>query len=122
MINELFMNAQIPTGLPGGFFIYEAEDDEKILFAEMNVVKLFGCDTLNDFMAYVGGSFKGMVHPDDLEKTESQIQVQTALGDMRHDYVRYRIITKQGDIRYIEDFGHLLHGEDGKSYSIKRDE
>ena len=35
---------------------------------------------------------------------------------MRHDYVRYRIITKQGETRYIEDFGHLLHAIDGKSY------
>ena len=24
----------VPTGLPGGFFIYEAEGDEKILFAD----------------------------------------------------------------------------------------
>ena len=116
MANELTVSAKIPTGLPGGFFIYEAEGDEKILFAEPNVVKMFGCDSMEDFLAYVGGSFKGMVHPDDLEKTENQIQVQTALGDMRHDYVRYRILTKQGDIRYIEDFGHLLHGEDGRSY------
>ncbi len=28
---------RIPIGLPGGFFIYEAEGDEKIVFAEPNV-------------------------------------------------------------------------------------
>lgn len=105
---------RIPTGLPDGFFIYEAYGNERILFAEDNVVKLFGCDTFEEFMGYVGGSFRGMVHPDDLEKTQSQIRLQTSLGAMRHDYVRYRIVTKQGDIRYIEDFGHLLHGEDGQ--------
>ena len=116
MMNERLENTQIPTGLPGGFFIYEAQGDERILFAEMNIVKMFGCDTFDEFMAYTGGSFKGMVHPEDLEKTENQIQVQTALGEMRHDYVRYRIITRQGDTRYVEDFGHLLHAEDGRSY------
>ena len=115
-INASGANGHMPVGLPGGFFIYEAEGDEKILFAETNVARLYGCDGFEDFMEHVGGSFKGMVHPDDLEKTESQIRVQTALGEMRHDYVRYRIITKRGEVRYIEDFGHLLHAEDGKSY------
>ena len=114
-MNEWNMGS-LPTGLAGGFFVYEAEGNETILFAETNVARLFGCESFDEFMDYVGGSFKGMVHPDDLEKTEDQIKVQTALGEMRHDYVRYRIITKQGDTRYIEDFGHLLHGEDGKSY------
>ena len=60
-------------------------------------------------MELVGGNFKGMVHPDDLYKIENQIEAQTIYAEKRHDYVRYRIITKQGDLRYIEDFGHLLH-------------
>ena len=106
----------IPVGLPGGFFIYEAEGEEKILFAEKNVIRLYGCDTFEEFMEYVGGSFRGMVHPDDLHKIENQIQAQTLFVEKRHDYVRYRICTKQGEIRYVEDFGHLLHRENGKSY------
>ena len=106
----------LPVGLPGGFFVYEAEDDEKIVFAEQNVCKLYGCDTFEEFREFVGGSFQGMVFPDDLIKIQNQIQAQTLFGEKRHDYVRYRIKTKQGDIRYIEDFGHLLHNADGKSY------
>lgn len=105
----------IPTGLPGGFFVYEAQGEEKILFAEQNIIKLYGCETFEEFIEYVGGSFQGMVHPEDLHKIENQIQAQTLFGEKRHDYVRYRIVTKQGDIRYIEDFGHLLHMENGKS-------
>lgn len=107
---------RIPTGLPGGFFIYEAEGDEKLLFAETNVIKMYGCETYDEFLDYVGGSFKGMVHPDDLNVIEDQIQAQTMLGDKRHDYVRYRILTKQGEERFVEDFGHLLHWIDGKSF------
>ncbi len=107
---------RIPTGLPGGFFIYEAEGDEKILFAETNVVRMYGCETFEEFMEYVGGSFRGMVHPDELHKVENQIQAQTILGEKRHDYVRYRIVPKNGEIRYVEDFGHLLHWLDGKSF------
>lgn len=110
------MGGRIPSGLPGGFFIYEAEGDETILFAETNVVNMYGCDSFDEFMEYVGGSFRGMVHPDDLHKVENQIQAQTIFSDKRHDYVRYRIVTKSGDVRYIEDFGHLLHWKNGKSF------
>lgn len=106
----------IPNGLPGGFFIYEAEGDEKIVFAEPNVVKLYGCDSFEDFIDFTKGSFKGMVHPDDLYKIQDQIQAQTLMGEKRHDYVRYRILTKQGDVKYIEDFGHLMHWQNGKSF------
>ncbi|MCR5098666.1 MAG: GGDEF and EAL domain-containing protein [Lachnospiraceae bacterium] len=110
------MGGVIPTGLPGGFFIYEAEGDERILFAEPNVIKLYDCDTFDEFMEYVGGTFSGMVHPDDLYKIQNQIQAQTMFGEKRHDYVRYRILTKSGNERYIEDFGHLLHWQGGKSF------
>ena len=106
----------IPAGLPGGFFIYEADGDEKVLFAETNVVRLYGCETFEEFCEFVGGSFKGMVHPDDLHKIENQIQAQTIFSEKRHDYVRYRIITKSGETKYIEDFGHLLHWKNGKSF------
>ena len=106
----------IPTGLPGGFFIYNADEGEEICFAEQNVIELFGCSSMAEFREYTGNSFKGMVHPEDLESIENAIQAQTLTGDKRHDYVRYRIITKKGDVRYIEDFGHLLHGSDGRKY------
>ncbi|MBO4902307.1 MAG: GGDEF and EAL domain-containing protein [Lachnospiraceae bacterium] len=113
---QKYTQGLIPTGLPGGFFIYESGGNEEILFAEDNVVKLYGCETLVEFRELTGNSFHGMVHPDDLQKVENQIQAQTVFGEKRHDYVRYRILTKQGETKYIEDFGHLLHGDDGKSY------
>ncbi|MCR5580184.1 MAG: EAL domain-containing protein [Pseudobutyrivibrio sp.] len=113
---DTLMNGKIPRGLPGGFFIYNAEEDEEIIFAEDNVVKLFGCDDFQDFMEHVGGNFRGMVHPDDLIKIENQIEAQTIYAAKRHDYVRYRIVAKDGTVKYIEDFGHLLHWTNGKSF------
>ena len=106
----------IPTGLPGGFFIYEAEGEESILYAEPNVIRLYGCDSFEEFYEHVGGTFKGMVHPDDIHKVENQIVAQTTASDKRHDYVRYRIVTKNGEEKFIEDFGHLLHWRNGKSF------
>lgn len=107
---------RVPKGLPGGFFIYEANEDETILFAENNIAAMYGCKDYEDFIDYVKGSFRNMVHPEDLYKVENQIEAQTIYGENRHDYVRYRIVTKQGDVKYVEDFGHLLHQGGGKSY------
>ncbi|MCR4788253.1 MAG: diguanylate cyclase [Lachnospiraceae bacterium] len=74
---------------------------------------MYGCTDIKDFREFTGNSFNGMVHPDDYKKIENDIIAQTFNSEKKHDYVRYRIITKQGDIRYIEDFGHLLHGKNG---------
>ncbi|MBR4754515.1 MAG: hypothetical protein IK054_04940, partial [Lachnospiraceae bacterium] len=59
---------KIPVGLPGGFFVYEAEGDEKILYAGPNIISMYGCDDFDDFMNYVGGTFTGMVHPEDINR------------------------------------------------------
>ncbi len=80
------------------------------------MISLYGCGTFEEFLKYTGNSFRGMVHPEDYHKIQNQIQAQTMFGEKRHDYVRYRILTKQGQERYIEDFGHLLHGKNGKSF------
>ncbi|SDA25087.1 diguanylate cyclase (GGDEF) domain-containing protein [Ruminococcus sp. YE71] len=115
-VSDMNVGGIIPEGLPGGFFVYEASEKENIIFADMNVVRLYGCETYEEFLEFVGGSFTGMVHPDDLHKIENEIQAQTIFGEKRHDYVRYRIVNKQGETRYIEDFGHLLHRLGGKGY------
>lgn len=105
-----------PIGVPGGFFIYEAGKEERILFADENVIAMFGCSTLDEFREYTGNTFSGMVYKEDLQKIQNEIQAQTMFGEKRHDYVRYRIKPKNGEIRYIEDFGHLLHGVSGKKF------
>ncbi|WP_051688674.1 sensor domain-containing phosphodiesterase [Butyrivibrio sp. AE2032] len=106
----------IPIGLPGGFFIYEAGGHENVLYAGPNVLAMYGCENMGEFIVHTGGTFQGMVHPEDFNRIQNQIQSQTLFGEKKHDYIRYRIITKNGDVRYVEDFGHLLHREDGKSF------
>lgn len=106
----------VPSDVPGGFFVYDANGGESILWADRNVVALFGCDSMEEFRLLTGNSFRGMVHPEDLERVENMVRVQTVNSGKIHDYVRYRIVTKQGDCRYVEDFGHLLRGGDGREY------
>ena len=49
------------------FFIYRAIEDERILYANPAVMELFGCETMTELMELVRCSFRGMVHPEDLE-------------------------------------------------------
>lgn len=116
MSDETISGMQIPVGLPCGQFIYQAEGDQNILYADLNVAHLYGCGSVEEFIEYIGNSFRNMVHPDDLEEAENSIKAQTLESGHRHDYLRYRIITKQRDIRYIEDFGHLVFDQNGNGY------
>lgn len=105
------------ANMSDGFFIYRATDDEKILYANPTVLDIFGCDTMDEFRALVNNSFKGMVHPEDLNRVEWEINEQIERSDSNMDYIRYRIKRKDGQIRWIDDCGHL---EDSDSDDEKK--
>lgn len=95
--------------LPGGVFIYRADDSQKILYANEKTLKLFDCENLDEFIELTGGSFKGIVFNPDLSYIESDIYNQVSSEDYNFHHLNYRIRTKSGKIRYIEDFGQLVH-------------
>ncbi|MCI8550704.1 MAG: response regulator [Lachnospiraceae bacterium] len=95
--------------MPGGFLIYQANESEKILYTNKALIRMFQCCTRQDFRELTGNSFRGIVHPDDLESVEQSIAEQIAASQYDLDYVEYRIIRKDGQIRWIEDYGHFVH-------------
>ena len=84
--------AESLANMSDGFFIYRAKEDEKILYANPAVVEIFGCESMEDFMDMVNNSFKGMVHPEDLNRVKCDIEQQVDHSDENMDYVQYRII------------------------------
>lgn len=100
---------QITMGMPGGFFIYHADSEEKLIYANQALVKMYGCRDLEEFKAYTGYTFPGLIHPDDLKKTEKEIHQQIEDHNDNLDYVEYRIIRKDGEIRWIDDYGYFVH-------------
>ena len=109
----------IMQGIPGGFFIYRANDNEELIYVNDAMLHLFRCDTLEEFRELTGNSFKGIVHPDDLERVEAHIAHQIEGDFQEHDYVEYRIVRKDGGICWVEDFGHLVHDEtEGDIYYV----
>ena len=104
---------EIGGHMPGGFFIYQAEDPEKLIYANKAVFNIYGCSDLEDFKTYTGFTFRGMVHPDDYQKVSNTIVQQINTDNDRMDYVKYRIIRKDGAVRWVDDYGHYT---DTKTY------
>jgi PAS domain S-box-containing protein len=105
--------------MPGGFFIYKAEAPEELLYANKPVFDIYGCDSLEDFKELTGYTFKGMVHPDDYERISQSIVEQIETNEDHMDYAEYRIIRKDGVIRWVDDYGHYLNTEEyGGIYTV----
>lgn len=97
--------------MPGGFLIYHAKGNKEIIYANKALLRIYQCNTLEEFREMTGNSFHGMVHPEDLNDVEKSIKKQIDSSQYDLDYVEYRIIRKDGSIRWIEDFGHFFHSE-----------
>ncbi len=96
--------------MPGGLFLYRADDSQEILYANRATLQIFGCETCEQFGELTGFSFRGLVHPEEYEQIQDSINRQiTDSGSERLDYVKYRIIRRDGEIRWITDFGRLAH-------------
>ena len=97
--------------MPGGFFIYR-DDDGRVIYVNRAVLQMFGCETEEEFRTLTGGTFQGMIHPEDVEDVEDSVREQIAQNSFDLDYVEYRIVRKDGSVCWVEDFGHFIKTED----------
>ena len=109
--NDCMTIDKLSANMPGALLVYKANENEDIIFASDEIAKIFECDSVRDFIKFTGGSFMTIVYPEDIEEVEQIIKKQIAATD-GYDYVTYRIITKNGEIKKIEDWGHLVHDEE----------
>ncbi len=97
---------EIGGHMPGGFFIYRSEGEEELLYANKAVFQIYGCADLEDFKALTGYTFRGMVHPEDYESISASIVQQIDSSDENMDYAEYRIVRRDGAVRWVDDYGH----------------
>ena len=104
---------QMAEVIPGGFFIYREDDKRELIYYNRQVLEIFGCETGSEFRTLTGGTFEGMVYKDDFKRIQDSIddQINAEEGNGM-DHVIYRIIRKDGSIRWIDDYGHFSHSED----------
>lgn len=96
--------------VPGGFFVYSAKEPYELFYANSAVLDIYACEDLDEFKELTGYTFKGMVHPDDFAEIQASIEEQIAdpNNDLL-DHVEYRIIRKDGEIRWIDDYGYFAN-------------
>ena len=109
--NDSMTLEKVSAFMPGAFIVYKNNEAEEIIFASDEIARIFECDSVEDFMRFTGGSFATIVYPEDIEEVESIIRKQI-ISTGGFDYVTYRIITKNGNIKKIEDWGHFVHDEE----------
>ncbi len=102
---------QLGEHMPGGFFIYKADEGEELLYANKAVCDIFGCDSLEAFRALTGFTFRGMVHPDDYDQVSASIKKQIDEDRSDQDHEEYRIIRRDGEVRWIDDYGHYVESD-----------
>ena len=104
--------------MPGGFFVYHADGDEAVVYVNEACLRIFGCADEEQFVALTGGAFPGMVHPEDIEAVEHSISRQIQADRYSMDYVEYRIIRRDGSVRWIEDYGHHVTLDAGEFFYV----
>ena len=102
----------------GGFFTYWNNEAQEIIEADLSIAKIYGCETVDEFLELTGNSFKGMVYPEDWEQTQKDIKRQVDhVEEPKTDCVGYRIRKKDGSVAYVNDFGNLkIDEETGEEY------
>ena len=109
--NTLPIIAEIGRHIPGGFFIYKAEAPETLLYANQAVYDIYGCEGPDDFRELTGFAFRGMVHPEDYKEISATIIDQVQRNDGSLDHVPYRVIRKDGAVRWIDNHGRFSQNE-----------
>lgn len=101
----------ISQHLPGAFLIYQADPhNDKLLFANQEMVRFAGCTDLEDLLAFTQGRFRNLIHPDERATVEQSIWAQQKTHrDGSNDYVSFRLVRKDGTCRSVLDHGRLIH-------------
>ena len=99
--------------LPGAFLIYKADpNDDRILFANDELVKFAGCSDLDDFLGFCDGRFGKLIRPDEQSDVENSIWKQiNAHSDGSNDYVQFHFATKDGGYKLVLDHGRIVDNE-----------
>ena len=92
--------------LPGGFFISRIGGE--LLYANSKLIQTFECESYDEFFEFIKGDIMNIVYVRDRSRTESDMWAQLQAGRNQYSHLSYRISTKTGKIRYVEEFGAII--------------
>lgn len=93
-----FALQDISKNLPGAFLIYKADpEDDRILFANQELINFAGCSDYDDFLAHTDHRFRNLIRPDEQKAVEASIWAQiNSKTDGNNDYVKFHFAKKDG--------------------------
>ena len=95
-----FSLRDISQNLPGAIIVCSAADG-KVLYANDEAFRLLECTDADDFAAYTQKDVVRILYPGDRTETIVSVRSQTSKGEARQAYVRCRVRTKEGAVRYV---------------------
>jgi PAS domain S-box-containing protein len=97
---------------PAVAFLWKNAEGWPVEFVSDNVIELSGYTTEE----YTSGeiSYARLIHPDDLERVENEVKTFSAEeGKERFIHEPYRIVTKDGEVKWLEDMTFIRRDEKG---------
>ena len=102
---------EIGSHMPGGFLIHKASGPGEILYVNDAVFGIFGCAGIDEFRELTGMTFRGMVYTEDYPAIKESACMKTGRDEDDHHYAEYRVVRKDGAIRWIDDYSHYTETE-----------
>ena len=75
-----------------------------MLYANDEAFRLLGCADFDDFLAYTQGDIAHVVYQGDRRAAIAEIRSQAAKDAAQQAHVRYRVRTKEGEVKFVLAF------------------
>lgn len=99
----------ITDRLSASILIYKPFASAGVLFMNNEILRLMECDDANDFQSFINGGMSNVIIPEDRDRFLRYIQRDTLSGTT--DHAVFRIITKKGNIKTVDDHSHWVESE-----------
>ena len=103
-----FAVKDILDNMPGAFIVYRADkENDEILIANNELIRLTGCKNLDELLAYTGKSFRNLIRPDEQESCQKSIWSQIN-GGHSNDYIFFHMQKADGTYISVLDHGRIV--------------
>ena len=103
-----FAMKDIINNLPGAFIVYRADkENDEILLANSELLRLTGCKNMDELLAYTGKSFCNLIRPDEQESCQKSIWSQIN-GGHSNDYIFFHMRKADGKYISLLDHGRIV--------------
>ena len=113
MINDLDKNLfgkRFVEEMPAAAFVCRALGGRELLYANQNMVRLYECETYEEFTEFIGGCFDGMVSAAQFKSLLKELELQIYEKGQNTGRLFYHVTTKKGNVYLAEE--HWLLKDD----------